>query len=111
MPKPKKNQKKVSDFLNTYDAKALIGALGSFENSLGWDLFKSFLYYQAANHAGMSVIFAQQTGKQYEACASGAKAEVLRNVVDDFIIQLKNKVVGNEGVIENVRPLEEVVNE
>ena len=89
------------DTLNKYDATSLLGALNSFETSLGWELFKAFVYYQASVHGTMSNVMIQQTGKTMEACAAGAKAEVLREVLDQFMSQLRDKVVGKDGVVDN----------
>jgi hypothetical protein len=111
MPKRKKAQKSNPDSpLDQYDSVTLMAALNSFERSLGWDVFKSFLYYQAAAHGTMSNVLVQQSGKQAEACAAGAKAEVLREVMDVFMEQLKQKIKGTEGVVESPRPDDEVVN-
>lgn len=96
----------LQDFLNTQDPRSLIGALASLENSQGWELFKSFMFYQAANHVGVSLYLSQTTGKQIEACASAAKAEVLREVADTFLTQLQAKIAGNEGLVTQEVPQE-----
>jgi hypothetical protein len=98
--KPPLTSKEFQEKLDSIDSVSLIGALNSFENSLGWELMKSFMYYQAAVHGTMSNVLIQQTGKTMEACASGAKAEVLREVIDQFMQQLRDKVIGKEGVVE-----------
>lgn len=94
------NNLEFQEKLNSYDSTSLIAALNSFENSLGWELMKSFIYYQAAAHGTMSNVLIQQSDKTMEACAAGAKAEVLREVIDQFMTQLRNKAVGNDGVVE-----------
>jgi hypothetical protein len=94
----------IQDFLNTQDPQSLIGAIASLENSQGWELFKSFMYYQAANHVGVALALAQSTGRQQEAAASAAKAEVLREIADTFLTQLQSKIGGNEGLISEVVP-------
>jgi len=102
MPKPKKQQstsQNLTEALNNYDSKSLLAALNSFEGSLGWEVFKSFIYYQAATHGTMSNSMVQESGKQMEACAAGAKAEVLREVIDQFMDLLKSKVKGFDGVV------------
>src|ERR1700719_659356 len=106
MPKRKAPEKKLlttkefQEKLEAYDATSLMGALNSFDNSLGWELMKSFMYYQAAVHGTMSNAMIQQSGKTMEACASGAKAEILREVIDQFMQQLRDKVVGKDAVIQ-----------
>jgi hypothetical protein len=95
-----------SEFFDKYDAKSLIAALNTFENQLGWELFKSFVYYQAAVHGTMSNAMIQQSNKTMEACAAGAKAEVLREVVDQFMELLKRSVAQENGVIEQPVPEE-----
>lgn len=87
-----------------YDSRTLVGAVELLERSLGWETLKEFIYYQAAVHRTMSNVLVQQTGKQYEACAAGAKAETLLEVADKFLEQLKDKVQGNTGIVEDVRP-------
>jgi hypothetical protein len=99
---PKDVNKEFEEKLETYDAKTLIEAVDSFEHSLGWELFKSFVYYQASVHGTMSNVLIQQTNRTMEACAAGAKAEVLREMMDQFMTQLKNKIVGESGVVDSV---------
>lgn len=112
MPKLKKQLKQnpktdIQEFLNKYESRSLNGALSSFEDSLGWDLLKAFLYHQASFHAGMSILLSQETGHQFEAASAGAKAEVLRQVAESFVEDLRNKVSGNNGVVESPMPEEE----
>jgi hypothetical protein len=99
-------QTNIKEFFDKYDSVSLAAALRTFEATPGWELFKSFLYYQAAVHGTMSNVLIQQTGRQFEACSSGAKAEVLREVVDVFMDNLYEKIKGNEGVVEGVVPQE-----
>ena len=101
--KPLLNNK---EFFDKYDAVSLAAVLRTFEATEGWELFKSFLYYQASVHGTMANVLVQQTGKQFEACASGAKAEVLREVIDQFMNNLYLKIQGNEGLIETPVPQE-----
>ena len=110
MPRGRPRKKAdIQEFLDSYDDASLIASLNSFEGSLGWDLLKSFLYYQASFHAGAALVLAQQTGRQFEAASAGAKAEVLREAADNFLPQLRSKVAGNEGVVEDSRPLDTVL--
>lgn len=90
--------------LSKYDSVSLLAALNQLETSLGWQVFKEFAYYQAAAHGTMSNVLVQQTGREREATAAGAKAEVLREVMDKFIDQLRDKVQGMDGSIENPPP-------
>ncbi len=111
MPKHKVQPKtpptsNIQDFLNTQDPRSLIGAIASLENSQGWELFKSFMYYQAANHVGVALVLAQSTGRQQEAAASAAKAEVLREIAETFLVQLQAKIAGNEGLVTEEVPQE-----
>lgn len=105
--KPLRSKDNLQESLESYDAKTLYAVLNSFEGSLAWEVFKSFIYYNAAVHGTMSNDLIQQTGKTMEACASGAKAEVLREVVDKFIDTLKAKISGDEGVVQPLPPEEQ----
>lgn len=100
------NKTDLQEFLNSEDPRSLVGALASLENSQGWKLFTSFMFYQAANHVGVALYLAQCTGKQQEAAASAAKAEVLREVADTFLTSLQAKIAGNEGLVTETIPEE-----
>lgn len=107
MPRQKKRPVPNPLIAANYDSHTLVGAVEILERSLGWEALKEFIYYQAAVHRTMSNVLVQQTGKQYEACAAGAKAEALLEVADRFLDQLKDKVQGNTGIVEDVRPEQE----
>jgi hypothetical protein len=110
MPRKKKVIKSPEEnVLDQYPRESLLAALSSFEGNIGWGMMKEFIYYQAAVHGTMANVLVQQTGKQYEACAAGAKAEALREVVDQFMTQLRDKVLGHTGVVETERPEDQVI--
>lgn len=96
--------KNIQEFLTGYDAVTLTSAVNSLEGSLGWQLMKSFMLFQAAALAGYSLNLSQKTGTQFEACAAGAKAEVLRDMAEQFVEQLRSKVAGNEGLVQEQVP-------
>ena len=111
MPRGKKSKPHNADIngvLDAYSAEHSLAALNTLETSTAWDMFKTFIYYNAAVHGTMSNVLIQQDGKTLAACASGAKAEVLREVVDQFMDLLKRKVVGDTGLVEDTRPTIEV---
>jgi hypothetical protein len=96
----------VQDFLNSYDPQQLVGALASFENSQGWELFKSYMFYRAASNAGAALALSQSTGRSCEAASEAGKAEALREAAESFLIELQAKIAGNEGIIEAEVPQE-----
>lgn len=98
--KPLLTNKEFEAALDKYDAVSLAGIINSFEDSEAWNLVKTFIYYQAAVHGTMSNILIQQSGKTMEACAAGAKAEVLRELTDQFMDQLRSKIAKNDGVVQ-----------
>lgn len=104
MPKKKTPKSNIDEVLGGYDATSLLGELNTLEGSLGWKLFTSFVYYQAAVHGTMSNVLIQETGKQFEACSAASKAEVLREISDKFMDVLRKKVVGDTGVLTSEIP-------
>jgi hypothetical protein len=98
--KPHLTNKEFEAVLDKYDAVSLVGILNSFEDSEAWNLVKAFIYYQAAVHGTMSNVLIQESGKTMEACAAGAKAEVLRELIDNFMDQLRSKIAKKDGVVQ-----------
>ena len=109
MPRPKKQPAQNPTILPlaNYDTATLLSALQSFEHSIGWEVFKDFVYGNAVMHGIASNQLIQQSGRQFEACAAGAKSEILREMITLFINQLKERLQGNEGIVESHRPEEE----
>ena len=107
MPKQKQNQPKLEEHLNGYDKASLVGAVNSLEGSLGWTVFKSYMEYVAASHAGHAILLAQHTGSTVEASAAAAKAEVLREVAETFLPDLRRRASGASLAVHNPPPTEE----
>lgn len=81
--------------------------LNTLEQSEAWRVFQAFVEHNAAVHAGACLYYSQETGRQIEAAASAAKAEVLRSMSKDFMQMLRNKALGDTGVVENPMPEQE----
>lgn len=115
MPKQKKHPSlnqtpsKQDNPLDKYDGLTLVNVLSSFDHSVGWEVFKAYLLHQAAFHMKACVYLSQETGHQIEASSAAAKAEVLNQAAEDFMRQLKEKVLGNDGVVSDPMPFEDEV--
>lgn len=106
MPKSQKPKKTLDEFLKGYDGPALAAAVASFEGSIGWELLKAYMEYQAASHAGFAIQLAQHSGAVAEAASASGKAEVLREVAETFLRDLARRVRGDSPVVESPRPEE-----
>lgn len=105
----KKEQPNLQELFKSYDSPQLNAALRTYEQSLGWDIFKGYLYFMAAYHAGNSLVLAQTSDKTLEACSSAAKAEILRQIADSFMEDLHTQIGGGVRAVESPRPEENEV--
>ena len=106
MPKPRKTKSKLETFVTGYSGTKLLGALEQFENSLAWEVFKSY----AANVQRQYEVSALDLAGKEERGASYASgyAKCAEDMTNDFMTGLKNTVQNVNPVIENVRPEEDV---
>ena len=101
-----KTQAKLEEFLNTYDAIQLRGALASFEGSTGWELLKAYIStVQRRYEVDALDLMAKSDGIQAATYASGY-AKALDELKNEFVEGLHQTILGKSQVVEVPRPEE-----
>lgn len=107
--KPTLNQNQspsLKEFLDTYDQRSLLGALNSFEASLGWEVLKAYArMVQRENEITALDLIPKEDMVQAASYASGY-AKGVSDLVEQFVPGLQKTITQVSPVIENDRPEE-----
>lgn len=106
MPKQKKNLS-LKDYLDKYESKSLQAALNGLEDSLAWDILKSFIKLKQREFEVAALDLSCQDGNTLRAAKASGIACGLEEVADKYIDEFKKIVSGYSAVVENPRPEEE----
>lgn len=106
---PEKKHLTLKDHLEQYDGASLKAMLQELQNSHSWEVFAAFLSIRQREFEIAALDLACKHNMQPEAAKASGYAQGLEDVVNVLIPELKNLVIGYTGVVENPRPVEDVV--
>ena len=96
----------LKEFLDTYDQRSLVGALNSFEGSLGWELLQAYgRMVQRENEITALDLIPKQDMVQAASYASGY-AKGISDLLEHFLPGLQKTITQVSPVIESERPEE-----
>ncbi len=100
-PRTKKQTKTLEGFITGYDSTNLVGALQSLEDSMAWEVFKSYCANVQRQYevAALDLMAREEKGSSY---ASGY-AKCAEDMANQFMEGLKKTVLNVNPVIETVR--------
>ena len=107
LKQPEKKQKTLllNEFLDTYSAESLRGALLTFEASTGWQLLQAYIDTVQRRYEVDSLDLIGKGDTAPAAYASGY-AKALDELKTSFVAGLHQTILGKSQVIENDRPEE-----
>lgn len=100
MPKKKLNQSpRLEDYLNTYDSKALKGAIHELQNSMAWDLLKSYLHVRQRWFEVAALDLIRHNGHEQEAAHASGYAQANQELIESVIPELLQRISGTPEVV------------
>lgn len=105
MPKQKKSLKKttLNEFFKDYDSQSLSALVTSLNNSLAWELLKSFMRLRQRQFETASLDLVSK-GHTHPAAHASGYALACEEMADKFIQELYDIIQGKTGVVEDPIP-------
>lgn len=102
-----KNSLTFQDYLAKFDPKTLQSAVAQLNDSIGWELVRSYLKLRQREFEVASLDLTGHTGKIQEAAKASGYAQACEDVAETFLQQLVDSVAGKDGLVEGPTRTEE----
>lgn len=87
-------------FLDSYPAASLQGAVANLDGSVAWEVMKAFLKLNQRAYEVAALDLAGHSGKSQESAKASGYAQACEDVSERFMQDLVNAVAGNTGLVE-----------